>query len=277
MRVIFLALLVVMFGTVSTVVAADGVITMGYKDKAKMPLIGGKNDDSGMYIELFSKAASKIGYQLKIVRDPKKRIHKQLGEGTIDFYPGASFSQKRAKYLYYLPNGMKTKEVLVSRVSQNNITDMTAAKGRLLVEAGSSKVEWDKKYPNLKIVQMSKLPMETVVKAMDANRGDFYIADIEIVDYYKKANKMNNYKDIGLKIHEKSINDELVPMYMGFSKKSPLFSEKRNEGYDSSKEISLENFPTEVSKDSIAYRFYQALDELNQSGETQRLYNKYFK
>jgi len=72
--------------------AEDAVLKMGYKDKAKMPLINAPGDNSGVYQDLFQAAAQKIGKSLKIVRQPKKRVHAGFKDGSLDFYPGASFS-----------------------------------------------------------------------------------------------------------------------------------------------------------------------------------------
>ena len=270
-------ILLFLFFTYLNLNAEDKVIVMGYKEKDKMPLIGKKGDDSGLYKELFEKAAKKIGYELKIVRYPKKRVHAGLKAGVFDFYPGASFSKKRAEYLYYLPNGLQTKEVLVSLDDKEEITDMKQAKGKLLIAPGSSKVDWDKKYSGIKIVQMGKLPMKTVIQALKAKRGDFYIADIEVVDYYLKQNNIKNYKDIGIKIHQSAVNKWYIPMYMGFSRNSRLFEEVPNPLFEIDEELSIANFPVNVSKSSIAYRLYKALREFEQSGETKKIYGKYFK
>ncbi len=276
MKKIFISVVLVLF-CISSVYAEKNVIVMGYKDKSKSPLINGKDDNSGLYEELFKNAAEKIGYTLKIVRLPKKRVHIGFKEGTIDFYPGASFSTKRASYLYYLPNGLKTKEVLVSKKDVKNITKMSDVKGSLLTELGSSKSDWDKKYPGLEIVKMTKLSMDKVVTLINKGRGDFYVADIEVIDYYKKMNSIANYESIGIKVHDKAINKAFVPMYVGFSRKSPLFKEEKNNTYDSTAEIAITNFPTKVSEDCIAYKFSVALDELKKEGSTQRFYDKYFK
>jgi hypothetical protein len=256
--------------------ADEKVIKMGYKSISKMPLIGEGNDNSGLYLELFNKAAKKIGYRLEIERLPKIRLHLALEEGDIDFYPGSSFSQKRATYLYYLENGLETKEVLVSLDSKEEIFSMYEAKGILIVELGSSKIEWDKKYRNLKIIQLGKLSMTTVVNALKFNRGDFYVADIEIVNYFKKINGLKNYKELGLKIHNEAITKEFIPMHMGFSRKSKLFKEKSNPDFNRKEAISIENFPTIVDENSVAFKFYQALHELKDEEETKKLYMKYF-
>ncbi len=276
MKKIIISVVLVLF-CIPSVYAEKNVIVMGYKDKSKLPLINGKDDNSGLYEELFKNAAKKIGYTFKIVRLPKKRVHTGFKEGTIDFYPGASFSTKRAAYLYYLPNGLETKEVLISNKDVMNITKMSDVKGSLLTELGSSKSEWDKKYPGLKIVQMTKLSMDKVIKMINKGRGDFYVADIEVVDYYKKLNSIANYESVGLKVHDKAINKSFVPMYIGFSRKSPLFNEEKNSAYDSTADIAIANCPTKISEGCIAYKFSVALNELKKEGVTQRLYDKYFK
>jgi len=170
-----------------------------------------------------------------------------------------------------------TKEVLLSLDTQDEITDMSKVKGRLIVELGSSKAEWDKKYPGLQIVQMTKLPMKIAVQALKSNRGDFYVADIEAIDFYQKWESIGSYKKLGLKVHHNAIDKEYVPMYLGFSRKSPLFAEMPNPNYNAANVLSVDNFPTIISKDSFAYRLMGTLNEMKESGETQSIYDKHFK
>jgi hypothetical protein len=257
-------------------IANDNVIVMGYKDKDKLPLIGGYGDDNGLYRELFEKAAASIGYRLKIIRLSKKRIHLRLKSGEIDFYPGTSFSQKRAAYLYYLPNGLQTKEVLLSLSNHKEIKNIKDATGILIAESGSSKIEWDKLYPGLKIQVMTKLPIDIAILALQKKRGDFYVADIEVIQYYKFIKNIKNYEQIGIKVHYNAINQHFIPMYLGFSRKSSKFSEIPNPNYDPTKKVSIKNFPTIISKNCVAYKFYKALDKLKQDGTTAKLYKKYF-
>lgn len=269
-------LLIVLFFTV-WILADDKVITMGYKDREKMPLIGNEFDNKGLYYELFTKAAHNIGYKIDIERFPKKRLHFRFKKGVTDFYPGASFSLKRGEYLYYLPNGLETKEVLVTLDSPKEYKSLDELKGKLLIELGSSKSEITKKYPKIKTVQKTTLSMQSVINALQNKIADFYIADIEVVDYYKKQEGFYSYKNIGIKIHYNTINKEFIPMYLGFSRKSPLFSEGSNPYFDKTKGISIDNFPTKISKDCVAYKLYNSLMDLKKEGETKRLYNKYFK
>lgn len=261
----------------ASALAYDKIIVMGYKSIAKPPLIGDGADNSGLYLDLFSLAASRIGYSLKVVRIPKKRLHHELAIGNVDFYPGSSFSTKRAEYLYYLPNGLQTKEVLISLSDLPEITDMNQAKGKLIVELGSSKQEWDQIYPGLSIVRMGKLSMPKVVEALKVGRGHFYIADIEIVDHYQKQQKLSSFEEIGIRIHRNAIDKNFIPMNMGFSRKSKLFAESLNPEYQADQQVSIDNFYTKVDNRSVAYKFYLALEHLREEGVTQRLYEHYFK
>lgn len=265
------------FMSLSSLVAENKEIIMSYKTDHKLPLIGPIGDDSGLYKELFGNAATKIGFDIKIDRSPKKRVHAKLARGINDFYPGASFSTKRAKYLYYLPNGLQTKEVVLTRTGVKEITDLSQLNGRLLVELGSSKYDLEKKYKTIELVRMREMTMETIVKALRGNRADYYIADIEIVDFYKKEHNIKSYKDIGIQIHENAVNKKYIPMYMGFSRKSKLFLETPNPNFDETKPVTIQNFPTIISKDCVAYKFYKALVESKQKGTTQEIYAKYFK
>lgn len=275
-RVIFIVLISFLVLS-SNLLGNDLVIKMGYKTIHKLPLIGDKYDNSGLYLDLFNKAAKKIGYRLEIVRLPKKRLHLALKKGEIDFYPGSSFSLKRVEYLYYLPNGLQTKEVLVSLKDKDTVNRMEDVKGTLIVELGSSKSEWNEIYPNLKIKEFNKLSMNTVEKILKFKRGDFYIADIEIVDFYKRNNNLDTLLDIDLKVHPNAISEVFIPMYLGFSRKSKLFSEKENLNFKEDENISIENYPSSIDKNSIAYQFYLALEELRKENVTNKLYNKYFK
>ena len=257
--------------------ASEKTIIMGYKAISKPPLIGGHGDNAGLYLDLFQKAADRIGYELLVVRIPKKRLHFELSRGTVDFYPGSSFSQKRTGYLFYLPNGLQTKEVLISLNNRPEIKSLDGVEGRLIVELSSSKLEWDQIYPKLTISQMGKLSMDKVIEALKTGRGDFYIADIEIVDHYQKVNNLKNYEEIGIKIHHNAINQAYIPMNMGFSRKSKLFSEYPNPRFSPDEVISIDNFYTKIDTNSVAYQFYQALDQLKKEGYTQHLYDKYFR
>lgn len=273
----FLSLFILLLTLSPLAHASEKTIIMGYKAISKPPLIGGHGDNAGLYLDLFQKAAERIGYELLIVRIPKKRLHYELSRGIVDFYPGSSFSQKRTGYIYFLPNGLQTKEVLISLNNRPEIKSLDEIEGRLMVELSSSKLEWDQIYPKITISQMGKLSMNKVIEALKTGRGDFYIADIEIVEHYQKVNSLESYEEIGIKIHHNAINQAFIPMYMGFSRKSKLFSEHPNPKFSPDEAISIDNFYTKIDTSSVAYQFYQALDQLKREGYTYQIYDKYFR
>lgn len=254
----------------------ENVIFMGYKDDAKKPLIGDMDDNSGAYQELFSKAAEMIGYKLHIVRFPKKRLYSMFEKGDLDFYPGASFSEKRSAYMNFLNNGLETKEVLLTRNNMDEITDISKVSGTLIADLGGSKSNFNAKYPNILVQEVASIDFEQALQMLKLNRGDFYIADIEEVDYYQKSKGLKTFNDIGIRVHYNAFGD-FIPMYMGFSMKSKQFKAKDNPRYDKSKPLDYENTPKTVSEDCVAYKFHEALMKLKESGETKKIYNKYFK
>jgi ABC-type amino acid transport substrate-binding protein len=252
------------------------VLILGYKDDSKMPLIGEMGNDSGAYQELFSKAAEMIGYKLKIVRLPKKRLYQEIEAGTVDFYPGASFSEERAAYMCFLDNGFQTKEILITKKGVKNITDFSKVSGILLVDIGGSKENFDQVYKNIKLNKVGSLAFEQALEIIVSGRSDFYIADIEEIEYYQKLKGFKSYEDIGLTIHYNTFGD-YQPMYMGFSMNSKLFKAADNPKYNKANPLSYTNTPKTAAAGCVAYQFYEALMKLKKSGETAKIHDKYFK
>lgn len=266
--------------SLSSILSAQCTLNMVYKEGAKLPLIEEKPSHAGAYHELFQMAAERIQCSLVVSRYPKKRLHKLLEAGELDFYPGASFSKKRAKYLYYVANGFETGEfgitginipALKSYEDLKNYEDIT-----WLMEFGSSKTERAKKL-GVKTQTRRHMDLEYVSKyiSRSPDKSYFYVADKELVDYFPKKTGLKSLEAEGLKIHKKCCGGN-APMYMGFSRFSPHFKEKPNPNYDKSKNISPDNFPTLLDESSVAYRLGQALLELKQSGETEKIYHKWF-
>jgi ABC-type amino acid transport substrate-binding protein len=254
--------------------AQEKVIKMGYKSEAKMPFIGDEKNNSGAYVELYAKAAKEIGYELKIVRQPKKRVLGEIKEGKIDFWPGADFDQERAEYMYYLDNGFSMTDVLFTAANVPEVKDFKKYRGTLLVELGSTKADYASQ--NIKIETMNVVTLENVADYIKNKRGDAYIDDSPVADYYLKEKGWKDFSSLGLKAHYKAFGGSR-PMYVGFSMKSPLFKGTPNPNYDPKRERTIQNFPVVISKDCPAYQFYLALQKIKKSGETQKIYNKHFK
>lgn len=253
------------------------ILVMGYKEGSKPPYIGGKDDNSGAYQELFSLAAQKIGYKLHIIRLPKKRIYLQLSEGKIDFYPSSGFSQDREEYLYWFPNGFMSKQALLSTKTDQEISDFSQAKGTLLAPLGSSAESYAIANSAINVQKMGVLPIDNAILALQLGRGNFYIYDIDTLDYYLKRNKLTSFEQISLKLHPNAIEKEYASLQSAFSIHSKHFSARPNPDYNTSIEASFYNQKRLPSKDSIAYALQQTLKALQESGETNKIYNKYFK
>ena len=251
-------------------------LTMGYKDDNKLPFIGDKDDNSGAYQELFSQAAKSIGYDLKTVRAPKKRVLGDIESGAIDFWPGADFDQDRAKYMYFLENGFAFSDVAITLDTVPEITDFDNFSGTLLAELGSTKLEYAQIYPKIKISPINTTPLDKVVELLKMKRGDVYVEDSTVIEYYLKTKGLKDFKSLGLKAHYNAFGGQR-PMYIGFSMKSPYFKGNPNPKFDKNQAVSIQNFPVIISQDCPAYQFYQALQTLKKSGATSKIYNKYFK
>ncbi len=275
-RIFFIALFTLLYLVPLNGYAAC-VINMTYKDGDKQPLIAKAPDNSGAYFDLFTKAAEKIDCTLKVDRMSKKRLHKMLTAGKLDFYPGASFSKKRADYLYYIKNGFETGEIGMTRIEVAELTDLQQLKALSplwMMELGSSKKGIAKEL-GIEAHLMPSITIDTAVKMLSHKRADFFVADKEPLDYFLKEDGHSSYEELGVKLHQNCCGG-IQPMYLGFSRFSPHFSEKDNPAYDSAQPISPENFPTLVDENCVAYKFGQALLELQRNGETQKIYNKHF-
>ncbi len=247
--------------------AAD-VLKMGYRTNERPPLIGEAPDNSGLYLDLYSQAARKTGIELVVVRKPKKRILNDLKSGDIDFYPGFNFSTNRAEYTYYMENGLPGGDVGISRSDLPPVTRLEQLKGMTLLNAVGA-ADFLKGIEGVYEDRLHELTIEKAVQLIRFKRADFYIYDRSSLEYYLRQ---NNIRDI--RVHPDCCGGE-KPMYLGFSRKSPLFGEKKNPAFDPSAPVSVDNFPTVLLPDSIAFRLATALAEMKAAGETRAIYDRY--
>lgn len=253
-------------------------IKMAYKDKEKLPLIEDVPSDEGAYKDLFTKAAESIGCKLEIVRIPKKRLHSMLESGDLDFYPGASFSTKRANYLYYFPNGFMSGQYGITPKSVKEVFSFNDVKSQNLMwymEPGGSKNEIAKDL-GIEAREISDLNIDSFINYVkrDDMWPSFYVADKELVDYFhKKTGKSIDSE--GFKIQKDCCGGE-HPMYAGFSRKSAHFSEKTNPDYDPNQALSPDNFPTVIDDDCVANKLRLALESMEKNGETDKIYQEWF-
>ncbi len=245
-------------------------LTMGYRTNERPPLIAAAPDNSGLYQQLYTTAARKIGCELNIVRDPKKRILKQLEQGQIDFYPGFSFNPTRAKYTYFIDNGLPGGEIGISLANYPEVKKLTQLSGATVLQSLGSP-DFVRDVENVLRYTEADMTIDRAVQLLMKKRGDFYIYNRASLDYYLKQNKPK-----GIKTHL-SCCGGVKPTYLGFSKNSPYITEQENDSFDSSKPLSPTNFPTTISLgESKAQQLEQTLHEMQDSGETEAIYQQYY-
>mgnify|MGYP003864064381 CR=1 FL=1 len=245
---------------------------MGYRETARLPLIGAKGNNSGLYFDLYSAAAKKLNMKLKIIREPKKRILKQIAEGSIDFYPGFTFNTKRTLNVFFLKNGLDGSEVAMTLDTQEDINSFEELKKlRILTALGGPRSEILSKFSNIHTRSIPSLSIKKAIELIRLKRHDVYIYNRNSVEYYIAQNKI---KDI--KLHHNCCGGD-KPMYLGFSKKSSYVNEILNPNYDKNKKTTLANLPTILTKESLAFKLEQTLEQMKKSGEIRKIFNKYYK
>ena len=249
--------------------SAENVITMGYKGVERVPLMEAEPSIDGLYYELYSTAAQRIGYTLSIVRGPKKRIYQELKAGEIDFYPGASISVARSAFLYYFKNGLQAGHAGLSLEDLPDITHLSQLNGLLLKQLGGHDFLYG--IDGVKTKEVPKLTIEKAVQLLRARRAELFIYDRSSLEYYIKI-----HGEDGLKIHPDAYKGE-EPMYLGFSLNSKYYQGEENPEFKSDEPLSLSNYPHSLSEDSVAYKFGEALQQMSQEGITQQLYEKYYR
>lgn len=247
-------------------------LVMGYREDERKPLIEKKGDNSGLYMELYSLAAKKIGYELEIIRKPKKRILLEMKQGKIDFYPGFTFTVPRSKDVYFIENGLPGGDVGISLKDFPEVKSFNDLSGKkVLVATGGPNETRLSSIDHIRLHRVPRLSINKAISLIVLKRDDFYIYNKSSINYYIKMNEIDY-----LKVHENCCGG-FKPMYLGFSKNSPKFKEIKNPNYDDSKNLSIGNLPTKLDTESVAYKFYNALMEMKNDGTTERLYNKYYK
>jgi len=267
-RTRFSVLFILGFILQDTVLACT--LTMGYRSNERLPLIAMHPSNTGLYQHLFTLATEKIGCQLKIERGPKKRIIKRLNLGKIDFYPSYNFTQKRANSVFFIENGLPGGDIGISQFNMETITDLKQLKGYTLLTALGSSYS-DIKIKGITIEKVREMSVDRAITLIQKKRGDFFIYNKSSIEYYLKKNNIDNIKK-----HPDCCGG-VKPFYLGFSKKSQHYKQQNNPDFKQSQPISIFNYPTILSKDSIAYKFQQALKELKNSGKIQELYEQYYK
>lgn len=246
-------------------------LIMGYRENERQPLIGNIYDNNGLYLELYSLAAKRIGYDLEVVRKPKKRILLEMKQGKIDFYPGFTFTHPRTKYSYFMENGLPGGDVGISLKDFPDINSLDDLSGRkVLVAAGGPTEARLSDLEHIKLHRVPRLSIEKAFNLIKLKRDDFYVYNKASIDFYIKVNNIDY-----LKVHDKCCGG-YKPMYLGFSINSDKFSYIKNLNFDRSQEITRNNLPIKIDTNSVAYKFQKALEKMKNEGITDKLYKKYY-
>ncbi|PKF60766.1 amino acid ABC transporter [Psychromonas sp. psych-6C06] len=245
-------------------------LKMGYRTTARLPNIEAQPSNKGLYLDLYTKAAKRIGCQLEVSRQPKKRILRDLGRGTLDFYPGLSFREERSLYILFFANGLPSADIGLTRVEVPEINSFYDLKGKSILRAyGGTSV--DANEYGVTIKTPPELSFESAIDYILNKNADFYEDEIGTLSYYLK----DHPRAKELKFHLNCCGG-LTELTVGFSRASPHLKEEANPDYDPSKELDYNNFPKRVAERSTAYRFQQALMELKKEGYTNNLFLQYY-
>ncbi|MBF0369438.1 MAG: transporter substrate-binding domain-containing protein [Magnetococcales bacterium] len=249
--------------------AAACTLTMGYRTNERLPLIGKHPDASGLYSDLYRKAAEKVGCSLEVVRQPKKVVLKMLKDGRIDFYPGFNFTEKRAVYTFYIENGLPGGDIGVSHADLAEVTDLSQLQGKTMISALGAP-DFLQGVTGVRLKQLPELTTKKALFLLQKKRGDFYIYNRSSIHYLLKTEQFS-----GLKTHPNCCGGQ-KPLYLGFSKNSPHFAGSANPDFDPTQAMTAVNYPVILEKESLAYQFQQALKEMALSGWTEQLYAQYY-
>ncbi len=251
--------------------AESCVLTMGYRTSERLPFIEGEPSNNGLYQDIYQAAAEKIGCKLNIVRAPKLRILRDIKLGNIDFYPGLNFTEERAEYALFIPNGLSERTIGISRAGAADIRSkeqLSQSGLTLLIAPGS--YDFGGLANNMQVRKPPELDVSRALDYLLSNQGDIFIYDQATISYY-----LRNRDKTRFKLHYTCCE---IPqeMYLGFSKNSQYFRSEPNPHYRSDKPLSPDNSPILLSPQSKAYEFAKALAAMDSGGETEQIYFHYF-
>jgi len=257
---------------VSSELASACDLKMGYRTTARLPNIEAEPSNAGLYFDLYSQAAKMVSCNLVVIRMPKKRILRGIQEGTIDFYPGLTYSDIRSDYIFFFENGLPSLDVGLSRIELGDISSYYDLENKvvLLALGGPELPTRADKYGY--IVRTSpELSFEKAVNIILEGKADFYEDDIGTLSFYLK----DRPRKTELKYHFNCCGGPKV-LTLGFSRSSTHYSEELNSDYDPTMAQSPYNLPIRLAQNSKAKSFYQALRKLKTEGFTDSLYERYY-
>jgi Ni,Fe-hydrogenase I large subunit len=144
------------------------------------------------------------------------------------------------------------------------------------MEANRSKNEMAKLL-GINVQKVNYLNLEKIKEFIDKRPqfNYFYIADKEMVNSFLAKRPGKTLGDFGLKAHAKCC-EQLSPMYLGFSRLSAHMKEVNNRNYDTNKKLTADNQMVGSKKNSIAFKFSEALQEMKKEGVTDDIYHYWY-
>jgi len=276
----FTLVLLVFVCSSASVFAEQPILNLIYKDAGKPPYIQTAPDSSGLYYDMMKRAAEKIGFQLEVIRAPKKRTYLKLEQGTADLYASGQFKDYRSEFLYYFPNGLYRREEYYGLTSMevpelSSIQEINQYRLKWLVELGSSQTRMADEY-GVKYYELEDaVNVDKAIQLISLGRPFIYRIIIDDLKDYMKNKKITSMEDVGVRIQRSCFKTTSAELYTSFSRFSPHYKEQLNPSYNESAPLNAENFPFELVPGTVPFKFKQALQEMIISGEVDALKRKY--
>lgn len=256
--VLFLSL----FGTLPP--AMGCTLTMGFKPDAKLPFIAAAPNNAGLYLDLYTRAAERLGCELAVVREPKRRIHEWMKEGRVDFYPGMKYSTERAQFALFIENGLPGGRAGLSMADLPEIRDRDGFDG-VTVVAGLGGVDYLTGVAGVRVERVPDLSIDKAVGLLRRGRAQFYSTDIIAIEHYLRSRGIAD-----MRVHRDCCGG-VRPLHLGFSRESPHFQGEPNPAFDPANEPGPDNQPQVPAQGSLPQRMGDALNALRREGVTGQL------
>ena len=257
-------------------------LRMVYQDVDKSPFMQEAPDNSGIYLDIYSAAAEKLGWDLVISRFPKKRalLNVMSGEDNNDFYAirklSDSTSAEEIDKLYWFYTGMTREYVYVSRIDTPEINSLEEFRKYTLL-TGSVPVSIESSIKdnfNANVVLIAGGHIERLAEGLRIKRGDLFNIDSITARVFIEH---SDIKDIKIQnsafMSSLEINNN-VKLTMAFARSSPLLDLSPNPNYDKTKPVTVDNFPVIADPECPAAKFAAVVNELALNGTIDNIYSK---
>lgn len=257
----------------------ERILTLVYKDIGKPPYMEEAPDNSGLYLDMISRAAEMIGFGLEVERLPKTRTYENLKIGSADIYPSGVFETERSRFLFYFPNGLYRYENYYAITSLdipelNSVQELNDHNLQWLVELGSTQPKQAEQF-GVEYYALRDIRIEKAILLINNRRPFCFRVIKEDLEHYMEIHDVSSMEELGIKVHENCFPTLASELYLGFSRASPYYQELPNRDYNPEEPLSVENFPYKLNPDSVAALLRHAFKQMIDNGEIDRLKLKY--